>query len=89
MPVFKYRTHEEAHRARWLAPGDPRLPRLIVSLMGMADFLCPVERPPGVRKFRTIEEARAWRDGWKQHPWKRTSERGVGGTPEDGAPDGP
>ena len=68
MPVFKYRTHEEAHRARWLEPGDPRLHRRLAFVLGMGSWLFPRERPPGVRRFRTVEEAAAWRTAWKPRP---------------------
>lgn len=68
MPVYKFRTHEEAHRARWLESGDPRLHRRLDAVLGMGVWLFPRERPPGVHKFRTLEEAAAWRAAWKPRP---------------------
>jgi hypothetical protein len=68
MPVFKYRTHEEAHRARWLDPGDPRLHARLGWVLELGHRLYPRERPPGVHKFRTLADAAAWRATWKPKP---------------------
>lgn len=63
-PVRKYRTHEEAHRDRWLKPGDPRIPESLRQVLYMGARLFPVARPVGVFKFRTMEEANAFRSVW-------------------------
>lgn len=65
MPVRKYRTHAEAHRDRWVRPGDPRIPAQLGTVLDLSAGLWPLERPPGVHKFRTLEEAAAWRATWK------------------------
>jgi len=66
MPVEKFRTHEEARRALWLSPGDPRIMGSLRGVLSMAIGLYPVHRPRGVFKFRSIEEANADRKRWKK-----------------------
>lgn len=66
MPVQKFRTHEEARRALWLFPGDPRIPRTMRRVLSMAIWLHPLDRPLGVSKFRSIEDASASRKTWKR-----------------------
>ena len=64
MPVYRYRTHEEAHRARWKWPGDPQLGRMMGQALHMGARMWPLARPAGVRKFRSVAEANAWRSTW-------------------------
>jgi len=66
MPVQKFRTHEEARRALWIPPGDPRIPRRLRYWLGVWTVLYPLARPRGVSKFRSIEEANASRKLWKK-----------------------
>lgn len=67
-PVRKYRTHEEAHRDRELKPGDPRIPERMRQVLYMGHGLYPLARPAGVFKFRTIDEAKAFRTSWPRRP---------------------
>lgn len=71
MPVQKFRTHEEARRALWLFPGDPRIPKTMRRVFQMAAWLYPLARPHGVQKFRSLEEANASRKLWKRRPPER------------------
>ena len=64
MPVQKFRTLDEARRALWMRSDDPRLPDRARALMAFSRHLAIVHAPPGVRKFRTIEEANADRKAW-------------------------
>lgn len=66
MPVQRFRTHEEARRALWIAPGDPRIPRKLQGWLELWVHLYPLDRPRGVFKFRSIEEANASRKSWKR-----------------------
>ena len=75
MPVQKFRTHEEARRALWLFPGDPRIPRRMRHVFHVAAGLYPLARPRGVQKFRSIEEANASRKLWQRRPPKDPSGR--------------
>ncbi len=65
MPVYKFRTLDEASRALWAEPGDPRLGERLQQLYASADCMCPVHRPPGVRRFRSLAEAAADRATWR------------------------
>lgn len=60
MGVRKFRTFEEARRALWLPAGDPEIARRMRRLAELATQR-PV--PRGVRRFRSIEEAKAWKTG--------------------------
>jgi len=66
MPVQKFNSHEEARRALWVPRGDPRIPRMIQRVLSIAHGLYPLDRPRGVFKFRSIEEANASRRLWKK-----------------------
>jgi len=66
MPVYRYRTLEDARRALWLKPGDPRLLRTIQWVWAFAAELAGQRpQPRGLRKFRTLEEANADRKHWE------------------------
>lgn len=76
MPVYRYKTHEEAHRALWLEPGDPRIFRRLRALLQLTNWLVGEYIPPrGVFKFRTIEEANAHREAWEQDRINKIRER--------------
>ncbi len=68
MPVHRYRTHEEADRAKWTEPGDPRLGERLRQVYHMGECLWPLVIPPGVRKFKSLTEAAAWRATWPRAP---------------------
>lgn len=60
VPVYHFRTLEEAGRALWLIPGDPKLERVLRRLWSLAaEMAGPSAAPRGVRKYRNIEEANA------------------------------
>jgi hypothetical protein len=56
MPVWKFRTLEDARRALWVSPGDPDLLLRMSHLAAMAPPPRPVRR--GVTRYRTLEEAK-------------------------------
>ena len=64
MPIQKFRSLDEARRALWMRSDDPRLPDRARALMAFSRRLAIVHAPPGVRKFRTMEEANAERKAW-------------------------
>jgi hypothetical protein len=81
MPVYKFRTLEEAERALWLPTCDPRLAKKLRGLWKTSWIMAGSYVPPrGVFKFRSIEEANAHREAWEQErfEWlraKRDKER--------------
>jgi hypothetical protein len=63
VPVHKYRSIEEMPDPPWYEPGDPRLFEALIRLSEVSRRLHPRRYTPGVRKFRSIEEMSASRDG--------------------------
>lgn len=58
MPVHKFRTFDDARRALWTVPGDPRL---LERLKRLGELVRPIGRPTGVFRYRSIEEAKTRR----------------------------
>jgi lipopolysaccharide/colanic/teichoic acid biosynthesis glycosyltransferase len=56
MPLRKLRSLKEAEEAVWFDRNDPRLTRAIRGLWDFSFRLSPRRYPPGVFKFRSIEE---------------------------------
>ncbi len=65
MPIRKYRTLSEAGRSERLQPGTPEFSRTLRCVFRMAAcFAPPTKPPPGVHKFRSIEDAQARKKEW-------------------------
>ena len=65
MPVKKYRSVEEMEDASWTAPGTAEHSRAIQRVIELVTFFASKKRlPPGVFKFRSVEEASAQREAW-------------------------
>lgn len=62
MPVYKYKTFEEAEKALWNFEPDEAYFERVRQLFALAQQLNPVRCPRGVFKFKTIEEANKHRD---------------------------
>lgn len=65
MPVRKFRSVEEMPGPPALPPLDPDNLRSALSLMEVAYRMFPWSFPPGVHRFRSIEEADAHRQRWE------------------------
>jgi hypothetical protein len=55
MPLYKYRSASDMPRPE--RASDAELPARIRSVWGRAFLLCPAVCRPGVRRFRSMEEA--------------------------------
>jgi hypothetical protein len=67
MPVQKFRTFDEARRALWLSPDDPRILLRMKRLGDMARSRSEIHR--GVTRIRTIEEAKRHKGvAWQVRP---------------------
>jgi hypothetical protein len=66
MPFRKLRSLAEAEESLWYDKGDPRLFAAIRSLWDFSFRLAPRHFPPGVYKFRTIEEKNRHDDAQRQ-----------------------
>lgn len=63
MPVRKFRTFEEASDDLAIDRDDPLLPRRLAWVLGVGTRLGARQRhPPGVRKYRSLDEAQADRE---------------------------
>jgi hypothetical protein len=65
MPIRKFRTLAEAGRARRIQPGTEEFSRALRVVFQLSDrFASSQKFPPGVYKFRSIEEAQAQKMVW-------------------------
>jgi hypothetical protein len=64
VPVYRFRQLDDARRALWVSPGAADLAERIRRLWAFAAHFAPRRLPPGVRKFRSIEEANRDRVEW-------------------------
>lgn len=72
MPVFRFKTHEDAQRALWREPGDPQIGPTIQALLSLSAALVGDFVPPrGVFRFRSIEEANHHREAWERERIER------------------
>lgn len=62
MPVFKYKSFEEAERALWNFNPDKKYLKQVSDLFELANRLNPIKYPRGIFKFKTIEEANRHRE---------------------------
>ncbi len=56
MPVRKFRSVEEMNQPIWRQAGDPQLYRAMAGVWEVARRTNPRRFPPGVHKFRSIDE---------------------------------
>ena len=68
MPLRKYRSVEEMPAPAWREPLDPRNLRLAGELSTLAARLRPRRFPPGLHKYRSVEEAGRQRERWEVQP---------------------
>ena len=62
MPIYKYKTFEEAERALWNFNPDEQYYDRVAKLWEFANELNPINYPRGIFKFKTIEEANRHRE---------------------------
>ncbi len=81
MPIRKFRHVREMEDTTWYQRTDPALYRAIASVWDFANRTCPLEFPPGVHKYHSIEDADAERERWEDANFrafqKRRRERAV------------
>ena len=62
MPIYKYKTFEEAERALWNFHPDEAYYEKVAELWEFANQLSPINYPRGIFKFKSIEEANKHRE---------------------------
>ena len=65
MPFKKLKSLEHAEEQCWLDPDDPLLPRRITAVWQLAHRLSSRRFPPGVRRYRSIDEANRQVEVWE------------------------
>jgi hypothetical protein len=73
MGVRKFRSVADMPPPKQLTPLDPENLRLAFSLMGFTHWLSRSALVPGVRKFRSVEEADAHRRAWEQEEARKAA----------------
>lgn len=71
MPVRKYRSVADMPAVRPLPPLDPDNLRIACELTELAFALRPWRFTPGVRRFRSMEEANLHRASWEREQVRR------------------
>jgi hypothetical protein len=62
MPIYKYKSFEEAEQAVWNFQPDETYFRKVAELWNFANKLLPVSYPKGIYKFRSMKEANNHRE---------------------------
>jgi hypothetical protein len=62
MPIYKYKSLEEAEWALWNFNPDETYFRKVAALWNLANRILPISYPKGIFKFRSMEEANNHRD---------------------------
>lgn len=64
MPVRKFRNADDMNQPQWRNAGDPEIPRAMARLWRVARLTRKFSFPPGVRRFRSIEDMSAAQERW-------------------------
>ena len=75
MPVYKYKTFEDAERALWNFHPDEAYFNQVAELWRFAQRLCPITYPRGIFKYRSFQEANNQRYEWELAYAKRLQQR--------------
>ena len=67
VPVYKFRTFEEARQALWHDGLDKRYLQRVAKLWAFSARFKKPAFPPGVYKYRNITEASQEREHWTKH----------------------
>ena len=79
MPVQKFRYLKEMEIS-WVKPGTAEHSRSIQAVLALVSLFAPKRRfPPGVFKYRTVEEADTQRESWER-------QRAPNGSPDGEVP---
>ncbi|MDW7681228.1 MAG: hypothetical protein SCK70_11730 [bacterium] len=62
MPIYKYKSFEDAEKALWNLNPDENYIKRVAELWDFANELNPINYPKGLFKFKSIEEANRHRE---------------------------
>lgn len=74
MPVQRFTEPPSSDRL-WLEPGDPEIAARMRRMWAFTARLVPIRRPPGVRKYRSAQEAEDAREAWEDERIRRLAEQ--------------
>ncbi|MDA8020214.1 MAG: hypothetical protein MPN21_22485 [Thermoanaerobaculia bacterium] len=75
MPIKKFRSIEEMDDAQWYEAGDPSLHEAIARVWRFGTENLRPQFPPGVYRYRSIEEADAAQERWAQQNFEAFQKR--------------
>jgi hypothetical protein len=75
MPVRKFRHVAEMERGVWYDRGDPRRFEAIRAAWELARRTLKPEFPPGVYRFRSVEDAEEHREQWERRSFESLQRR--------------
>jgi hypothetical protein len=84
MPVRRFRSVEEMERASWWQPTGAQLHRSIEHLWAFGRRVLPRHFPPGVHRYRSIDELDQQVERWGIADMKDAASRRTRGLTHDG-----
>lgn len=76
MPIYKYKSFEEAEQALWNFHPDETYFRKVADLWHLANKFLPFSYPKGIFKFQSMEEATGIGKSWSSSMPKRYRPKG-------------
>lgn len=74
MPVRRFRRVEDMERPLWRKPGDPKLYRAIAALWDYGQKTSTIRFPPGLYRYRCIEDMAARTESWHRQTHHKSQE---------------
>jgi len=71
MPLRKFRSVEDMEQPAWREPGDPQLYRAIRHVWAFGRRVVPRHFPPGVHRYRSIEDLDRAVEAWSLADFER------------------
>ena len=65
MPVYKFRTFDEAKKSQWVFNTDDSYFNKVKELFEIAHHLNPIKYPKGIFYYKTLEQANEQRFYWE------------------------
>ena len=66
MAVRRFRSAAEMNQPLWRQPGDPDLFRVLARLWAAGRRVCTPHFPPGVYRYRSVEDLQAQTERWRE-----------------------
>ena len=73
MPIYKYKTFEDAEKALWNFHPDEKYFKKVADLWNFANKLSTIQYPKGIFKFKNLKEANKNREEFELENAKKCS----------------